>query len=191
MSQPKQPDQDRFQADIPVRTRHLRDEQDAPDYIAPLAAVAVIVALLGTTCLPLYTVASMIAIGDTALPAPQDTPAAQPAEAPHVPVVTLAFVIVFFLIAVVGIVGGLATIFRRNWGRRLLLAYAGLVLVYLITAVYLRMRFGIEGLTATAPTASALSLHLTCTLGVLLLVAVLMVVILRYFTQPHIARRFR
>ena len=83
------------------------------------------------------------------------------------------------------------TLLRRQWGRRLLLTYAGLVLLYLASAVCLRLSFGIEGMTQTAPTASALSLNFTCVFAVLLLVATLMIAILRYFMLPHIVSRFR
>lgn len=182
---------------IPTRVISLRAEQDAaPDYIAPLAALAIIVSLLGTTCVPLWTVMSLLAHGqaarvDVAVAASSTTaPATQPAP-PQIPVVTLAGVLIFFLIAMLGIVGGFGSILRRAWGRKVLLAYAALVLLYLITATYFRMRFGIESLVETAPTQSALSLNFTCVFGVFVLVAVLMIVILRYFTLPHIARRFR
>jgi hypothetical protein len=186
--------------DVPTRIRRLRDEDaGTPDMIDPLAVLAILVALVGTTCLPLWTVIAFLAAGqphaDSGL-SPATAPATQAevqdgsGQARSIPTVTLIAVLVFFGIAVMGIIGGIGTILRRQWGRRLLLAYGALVLLYLITAVYLRMRFGIEGLTETAPTASALSLNLTCSFGAMLLVAVLMVVILRYFTQPHIARRF-
>lgn len=188
---------------IPTSVVSLRAQMDAaPDYVAPLAVLAILVALLGTTCLPLATVASMLASGERAIeqpaigedpfaPATQPDQAAQPARPPvQIPLVTLVGVLVFFLIAVMGIVAGIATILRKNWGRRLLIAFAALVLLYLVTAVYLRLRFGIEGLTETAPTSSALSLSITCSLGAIVVTAVLMIAILRYFTLPHIVRRF-
>ena len=99
--------------------------------------------------------------------------------------------LVFLLIALLGIAGGVGTILRRRWGRRLMLAYAALVLLYLGAAVTMRIRYGIGGMVATAPTRSALVLNFTCTLGVILVVAVLMVVTLRYLTLPRVARRFR
>ena len=177
-------------ADIPVTVRRLSDERDAaPDYIAPLSALAAIVGVLGTTCVPLATVASMFAAGG-----PPGTSTTAPSGAAPVggPTTwTLVGALVFFVIALLGIFGGIGGVLRREWGRKLLLAYAGLVLLYLITAVYFRMRFGIEGTTRTAPTGSALALNLTCVFGVLIAVAALMVVILRYFTLPHIKRRFR
>ena len=173
---------------IPPRGRRLSDEREAgPDYIAPLAALGMIVAILGTTCLPLWTVMSMVAAGgapDAPTTAPGQPPVGAPTNA------TLVAALVFFLIAVTGIVGGLGSLLRRQWGRRLMLAYAALVLLYLVTAVYLRFRFGIGGLTETAPTASALALSFTCVFGVLLLVAAVLVTILRYYTLPHVIRRF-
>lgn len=178
---------------ISTRVISLRDEQDAAtDYIAPLAVLAIIVSLLGTTCVPLFTVMSILATGQSTSGVADVTtaPATQPAP-PEIPVVTLAGVLIFFLIAMLGIVGGFGSILRREWGRRLLLAYAALVLLYLITATCFRMRFGIESLVETAPTQSALSMFFTCVFGVLVLMVVLMIVILRYFTLPHIARRFR
>ena len=178
---------------IPVHVRRLSyEEKAAPDYIAPLGALAVIVSLLGTTCLPLWTVMSLLATGNRGAAGTAATnPATAQAAVPEIPLITLIGVLVFFVIAALGIIGGIASMLRRDWGRRLLLGYAGLVLLYLITAIYFRMRFGIQGLTETAPTASALSLNLTCVFGVLLLVSILMVIILRYFTLPHIVRRFR
>lgn len=183
--------------EIPVRIRRLSDEGDGgPDLIAPLAVLGILVALLGTTCLPLWTAVAMLVEGQPAAvsesgpaTAPTSAPATQPAP-PRIPVITLAGVLVFFGIAVLGIVGGIGTILRREWGRRLFVAYAALVLLYLIAAVYLRFRFGIEGLTRTAPTPSALTLSITCVFGVFIVAVVLMVKILRYFTQPQVARQF-
>ena len=189
--------------EIPTHVISLRDERAAaPDQISTLAVLAMLVALLGTTCLPLFTVASIMVAGQaqqaTAQPETQDDPlamttrpATQPATLPEIPVVSLAMVLVFFVIAVLGIVGGFGTLLRRRWGRRLLMTYAVLVLIYLVGAVGLRLHFGIEGMTQTAPTPSALSLNFTCVFAVLLLVALLMIVILRYLSQPHIAARFR
>ena len=97
---------------------------------------------------------------------------------------------VFVLVALCGIVGGIYTILFRDWGRRLLLAYAASVLVFLGGVVIYRFRLGLEGVTQTAPTTSALILFFTCTFGVLLAVGGLMVVVLRYFTRPDVARRF-
>jgi hypothetical protein len=184
--------------EIPVRIRRLSEQgDDGPDLIAPLAVMGILVALLGTTCLPLWTAVAMLvegqppAMSDAPVTDPSNLPATRAALPPRVPAITLAGVLVFFCIAILGIVGGIGTILRREWGRRVFIAYAALVLLYLITAVYLRFRFGIEGLTQTAPTPSALTLSITCVFGVLILVAVLMVKILRYFTQPAVARQFR
>ena len=194
---------------IPTHIISLRAERESgPDQISTLAVLAMLIALLGTTCLPLWTVLSIMMVGQAAQASaevqgqgsdpfgtasqPSMQATTQVAAAPsEIPVISLAMVLVFFLIAVLGIVGGFGTLLRRQWGRRLLMAYAALVLLYLMAAVYLRLRFGIEGMTQTAPTPSALSLNFTCVFAVLLLVATLMIVVLRYLSQPHIVSRFR
>lgn len=172
-------------APIPTRVVRLRDQlETGPDNIAPLAALCGIVAVLGLTCLSFSAVQAVAA-------AREANPGADPAAAAGQVRVTLAFVLVFFAVAATGVIGSIGTLLRRHWGRRLLIGYAVLVLLYLATAVYARLRFGIEGLTQTAPTRSALMLNLTCVGGTLIVVAVLMLVVIRYFTLPHVARRFR
>lgn len=195
----------RSPGEIPTHVISLRAERElGPDQISTLAVLAIIVALLGTTCMPLWTVLAILASNQpeqahvetssdprgTSRPAAQATTAASP-KRPEIPVISLGMVLVFFLIAVAGIVGGFGTLLRREWGRRTLMVYAALVLLYLAAAVYLRLRFGIEGMTGTAPTPSALSLNFTCVFGAIMLVATLMIAILRYFSRPYIAARFR
>lgn len=173
------PDPDR---PIPLTTRRLRDDEEPSardDYITPLAGTVTVVSVLATTCVPLSAVvaATSADMSDPAVEGPIRT--------------TLILALVFLFIAMAGTVAGIAAIFRKNWGRLLLLGYAAAVLVFEGVAIGLRLHYGIEGLTETAPTDSALTLHLTCVGGVFVVVAALMVVTLRYFTLPHVKERFR
>lgn len=173
------PDPDR---PIPLTTRRLRDDEEPSardDYITPLAGTVTVVSVLATTCVPLSAVvaATSADMSDPAVEGPIRT--------------TLILALVFLFIAMAGTVAGIAAIFRKNWGRLLLLGYAAAVLVFEGVAIGLRLRYGVEGLTETAPTDSALTLHLTCVGGVFVVVAALMVVTLRYFTLPHVKERFR
>ena len=103
---------------------------------------------------------------------------------------TLIMALVFLGISLTGTVAGVATILRRQWGRRLMIACAGAILLYMATAIGLRLHYGVEGVLETAPTRSALSLHLTCVWGTFIVIALLMVVVLRYFTRPEVRARF-
>lgn len=161
--------------------RRLRDEEPSgrDDHITPIAAVVTVLSVLATTCVPLSAVMA-------AANADMDQPGMESAVRS-----ALIMALVFLGIALVGTMAGIATILRKDWGRRLLLGYAVAVLGYLAVAIGLRLHYGIEGITATAPTRSALSLHLTCVWGTFLVVAILMVLVLRYFTRRDVRERFR
>ena len=183
---------------IPTRIRRLRDEAGRPvdaraDYVVPLATLSAVVAVLGMTCAPISTVAWYVTARDattttTATTAPSDAAPTLPPGGPGP--VALSLVGLFVGVALLGIVGGIATILYRDWGRRLLVAYAAAVLLYLVGVIFYRLRLGLEGVTQTAPTTSALILFFTCTGGVFLAVGALMVIVLRYFTRPDVAARF-
>ena len=170
------------QRPVPRRVRRLRDEADTdrPDYVTPIAALVTLVAVMMMTCVPISAVATAVSAEN-----PTDPDVAGPIRT------TLIMALVFFFIALLGLVAGIATILRKNWGRRLLLSFAVLTLAFEATAVYLRLSYGIEGTTETAPTRSALTLNLTCVGAVFVAIAVLMFVVLRYFTLPEIKQRFR
>ena len=188
---------------VPTRVRRLsyrgREVDARADYVVPLATLAAVVAVLGLTCAPISTAlwyaAARDAAATAATAATATTAATTNPAAPTLPPggpgpVALALVGVFVGVALLGIVGGIATILYRNWGRLLLVAYAGVVLAYLAGVVFYRLSLGVEGVTQTAPTTSALILFFTCTGGVLLTVGGLMVVVIRYFTRRDVAARF-
>ena len=189
--------QDEADPPIPTRVRRLSDETDSvdsrADYVLPLATISAVVAVLGLTCAPITTALAIAAARDTAAVAATTMPTTGPT--PTLPPggpgpVALILVGVFVLIALCGIVGGIYTILFRNWGRRLLIAYAAMVLVYLGGVILYRLSLGLGGLTSTAPTNSALVLSLVCSFGTFAAVAGLMVTVLRYFTRRDVARRF-
>src|SRR5688500_20270711 len=110
--------------EIPVRIRRLSDEPDgAADLIAPLAVLGILVALIGTTCVPLWTAVAMLAdrspaavtdAGPTTTPTPATAPATQAAGGPpNAPVLAPVGVLVFLGIAVWGMLGGISTLRRR------------------------------------------------------------------------------
>lgn len=166
---------------IPMTVRRLRDEEPSArdDHITPIAATVTVLSVLATTCVPLSAVMA-------ATNADMDQPGMEASIR-----TALIMALVFLGIALLGTMAGVATILRKEWGRRLLLAYAVAVLGYIAVAIGLRLHYGIEGMTETAPTRSALSLHLTCVWGTFLVIAMLMVVVLRYFTRRDVRERFR
>lgn len=186
------PDNDETRRAIPTRIRRLRDEaDDAPDHIAPLAALAALVAIGGMTCLPMSAAIATVAARSGGGAATNATTLSTDYAPGEPTTLALVGVLVFFLLSLLGIAGGIGSILLRQWGRRMLLAYAALVLLYLAAATYVRMSYGIEDLVNSAPRFSALLMFFTCVGGVVLVVATLMIEILRHFTRPWVVRRFR
>ena len=194
-SSPDPPEADQPKREIPVRRRKLGYEPADPDardprqdLIVPLAAGSAAVAILGLTCAPISTAYSIAAARQQQIDAGGQATTLPPAGPGPI---AIGLVALFVGIALLGVVGSVFTILLRNWGRLLLIGFAACTLLYLVGVVYYRLRVGIEGLTETAPTRSALIMSLVCPLGTILVTAGLMAFVIRYFTKPEVAAAFR
>ena len=150
-------DLDDNEPQLPTRVRRLGGDgtvDPRDDRILPLAAVTALTAVLGLTCAPISTAFNIAAARQQAAATSQPSGGLLPPGGPGP--VALALVGIFVGIAFTGIVGSIGTILMRNWGRLLLLSYAGLVLLYLVGVVTYRLRMDLAGVTQTAPTTSAL-----------------------------------
>ena len=129
---------------------------------------------------------------------PPEVAALPEADRPPVPPVRpldAAAVVVFFLLGTLAVGGGLLGLARIEPGRRMMLAFAGLMLLYMTLMIGFRLTGGLEDLFASvpvdAPRRSALGSFFVWTLIPLLLTAALLVAALRYLTRADVKRTFR
>ena len=165
---------------------------DPAPLVPTISAAILIMGVLMMLCSPLT------ALGLRSVEPPPEIAALPAEERPPPPkprALDIAAVIVFFLLGTLGTAAGLMGLIRLEWGRRGMIAFSVLMLIYLTLMIGYRLSGGLDDLFASVPAAaprrSALGAFFVWTLIPLALAVFVLVTALRYLTRRGVKRTFR
>lgn len=178
--------------EIPVRDVRLNEPEPGRDpapYVLPLSGAILVMGVFMMLCSPLtaWQLRSIEPPPEIAALPVDERPPPPPAR----PLDVVA-VFTFFCLGTLGMIGGLLGLARLEWGRRVMLLFAPLLLIYMALMIGYKLTGGLgPPVSETAPTRSALGLFYVCTSTMLLAIVALLVATLRYLTRRDVKRTFR
>ena len=181
--------------EIPVRETRLGEVEPGRDpapYVWPIAGAILVMGLLMMLCSPL----TALQLRSVEMPAEVAAMPADERPPPPMPdVIDIVAVIIFFCLGTLGMVGGLMGLAKLEWGRKLMIAFAVLALLYGLTTIGYRLSGGLtdlfDSVPVGAPRRSALGAFFFWTVVPLAFAAFVLVQAIRYLTRRHVKRVFR